>query len=288
MSQHRMGPESISVKALLGDGGAGRPSRHRAEPSRTDRVRVAASAAVATGALVGIAAQVAPTIAYAAPLLPTQKDDVEASVVPDSAREAAEVSLIAAQHTAPAAEAPAQIDAVAAPIAAPVAAPFGIGNLPPEISAPLAQVEDIIQGIQHQVAPPQAARPVAGPISSGFGARWGAMHSGIDFADSLGAPIHSVMSGTVVEAGPASGFGLWVRVLQDDGTTAVYGHVNDMLVTQGQRVNAGDVIATVGNRGQSTGPHLHLEIWDQGGTKIDPLPYLASKGVPMEWGPSAH
>lgn len=283
-----MGPESISVKTLLGDGGAGRPSRHRAEPSRTDRVRVAASAAVAAGAIVGTAASIAPAIAYAAPLLPTHNDDVEESVVPDSAREAAEVSLVAAKQVAAPAEAPAQVDAVAAPIAAPVAAPFGIGNLPPEIAGPLAQVEDIIQGIQHQVAPPQAARPVAGPISSGYGARWGAMHYGLDFADSIGAPIHSVSSGTVIEAGPASGFGLWVRVLQDDGTTAVYGHVNEMLVTQGQRVNAGEVIATVGNRGQSTGPHLHLEIWDQGGGKMDPIPYLASKGVPLEWGPSAH
>ncbi|MEV6216201.1 M23 family metallopeptidase [Nocardia sp. NPDC051833] len=288
MSQHRMGPESISVKALLGDGGAGRPSRHRAEPSRSDRMRVAASAAVAAGAIVGTAASIAPTIAYAAPLLPTHNDDVEESVVPDSARQAADVNFVAAKQVTAPAEAPGQVDAVAAPIAAPVAAPFGIGNLPPEIAGPLAQVEDIIQGIQHQVAPPQAARPVAGPISSGFGARWGAMHYGVDFADSIGAPIHSVSSGTVIEAGPASGFGLWVRVLQDDGTTAVYGHVNEMLVTQGQRVNAGDVIATVGNRGQSTGPHLHLEIWDQGGGKMDPIPYLAAKGVPLEWGPSAH
>ncbi|WP_336087028.1 M23 family metallopeptidase [Nocardia sp. SSK8] len=285
MSQHRVGPESISVQALLGDGVAGRPSRHRAEPSRTDRVRAAASAAVATGALVGVAAQIAPTIANATPLLPTH-NDVQDSVVPESARQ--DVNLVAAQEVSAHTEAPVQVDAVAAPIAAPVAAPFGIGNLPPEIAGPLSQVEDILQGIQHQVAPPQSVRPVAGPISSGFGSRWGAMHYGIDFADQLGAPIHSVSSGTVIEAGPASGFGLWVRVLQDDGTTAVYGHVNEMLVSEGQRVNAGDVIATVGNRGQSTGPHLHLEIWDQGGAKMDPMPYLASKGVPLEWGPSSH
>ncbi|MFB7877887.1 MULTISPECIES: M23 family metallopeptidase [unclassified Nocardia] len=273
------------MQALLGDGAAGRPSRHRAEPSRTDRVRVAASAAVATGALVGIAAQIAPTIAYAAPLLPSH-DDVQDSVVPESARQ--DVNLVAAQEVSAHTEAPTQVDAVAAPIAAPVAAPFGIGNLPPEIAGPLSQVEDILQGIQHQVAPSQSVRPVAGPISSGYGSRWGAMHYGLDFADQIGAPIHSVSNGTVIEAGPASGFGLWVRVLQDDGTTAVYGHVNEMLVSEGQRVNAGDVIATVGNRGQSTGPHLHLEIWDQGGAKMDPMPYLASKGVPLEWGPSSH
>lgn len=249
-------------------------------------MRVAASAAVAAGALVGVTAQIAPALAFAAPLLPTHDDSVAESVAPESARQ--NVDLVAAQEVAAHVETPAPVSAVAAPIAAPVAAPFGIGNLPPEISGPLSQVEDILQGIQHQVAPPQAARPVAGPISSGFGARWGAMHYGLDFADSIGAPIKSVSSGTVIEAGPASGFGLWVRVLHDDGTTGVYGHVNDMLVSEGQRVNAGDVIATVGNRGQSTGPHLHLEIWDQGGSKMDPMPYLASKGVPLEWGPSAH
>ncbi|MFD6397980.1 M23 family metallopeptidase [Nocardia sp. NPDC060249] len=288
MSQHRVGPESISVQALLAnaDGRSPSRSRHRAEASRSDRVRVAASAAVAAGALVGVTAQIAPALAFAAPLLPTHDDSVEESVVPESARQ--DVDLVAAQEVAAHVETPAPVTAVAAPIAAPVAAPFGIGNLPPEISGPLSQVEDILQGIQHQVAPPQATRPVAGPISSGFGSRWGAMHYGLDFADSIGAPIKSVSNGTVIEAGPASGFGLWVRVLHDDGTTGVYGHVNEMLVSEGQRVNAGQVIATVGNRGQSTGPHLHLEIWDQGGAKMDPIPYLASKGVPLEWGPSAH
>ncbi|KAA0024309.1 M23 family metallopeptidase [Antrihabitans cavernicola] len=107
------------------------------------------------------------------------------------------------------------------------------------------------------------------------------MHAGLDFAGPIGAPIHSVSNGTVIEAGPASGFGLWVRVKQDDGTTAVYGHVNDMLVRAGQRVNAGDVIATVGNRGNSTGPHLHLEIWQPNGQKSDPAIYLIRHGVSL-------
>ena len=136
-------------------------------------MRVAASAAVAAGALVGVTAQIAPALAFAAPLLPTHDDSVAESVAPESARQ--DVDLVAAQEVAAHVET-APVSAIAAPIAAPVAAPFGIGNLPPEISGPLSQVEDILQGIQHQVAPPQAARPVAGPISSGFGARWGAMH----------------------------------------------------------------------------------------------------------------
>jgi len=121
--------------------------------------------------------------------------------------------------------------------------------------------------------------PVAGPLTSGFGQRWGTLHAGIDFGDPIGTPIRSVTDGVVIEAGPASGFGLWVRVAQDDGTIGVYGHVNDILATVGQQVRAGDVIATVGNRGFSTGPHLHYEVWMPGNIKVDPLPWLAARGV---------
>ncbi|MGW4367665.1 M23 family metallopeptidase [Nocardia takedensis] len=266
-----------------------RPTRHRAESSSAERIRMAAGAAVAAGALVGTVSQVAP--ALAAPLTGHDVEDAAKATEPITFQATAEVPVTqakfdaAVEEQAPAAEPVAQ----AAPVAAPVAAPFGLQNLPPEIANPLSQVEDILKGVQQHVAPaPAAVRPVAGAISSGFGSRWGEFHYGLDFADRLGAPIHSVSNGTVIEAGPASGFGLWVRVLQDDGTTAVYGHVNDMLVSAGQKVRAGDVIATVGNRGQSTGPHLHLEIWDQGGSKIDPMPYLAARGVPMHWGPSEH
>ena len=128
---------------------------------------------------------------------------------------------------------------------------------------------------------PHVTLPVAGPLTSGFGPRWGSMHAGIDFGDPIGAPIRSVTDGVIIEAGPASGFGLWVRVAQDDGTIGVYGHVNEILATVGQHVRAGDVIATVGNRGQSTGPHLHYEVWMPGDVKIDPLPWFAARGVPV-------
>ncbi|WP_433624785.1 M23 family metallopeptidase [Nocardia sp. CA-120079] len=274
--------------SLIGDGIAGRPTRHRAEPSTTDRVKIAAGVAVATGALIGTAAQVAPAIA--APLLPGAHDGDEEAAAPITFKGTAELPVEEAKAAAPVAEAAQAVTAtpVAAPIADAVANPFGISNLPPEIAGPLAQVEQVLKGAQQQFAPAPAVRPVAGEISSGFGSRWGEFHYGLDFADQLGAPIHSVSSGTVIEAGPASGFGLWVRIQQDDGTIAVYGHVNEMFVHAGQHVNAGDVIATVGNRGNSTGPHLHLEIWDQGGNKVDPMPYLAAKGVPLQWGPSAH
>jgi murein DD-endopeptidase MepM/ murein hydrolase activator NlpD len=51
------------------------------------------------------------------------------------------------------------------------------------------------------------------------------------------------------------------------------------VIREGQRVKAGQLIAHIGNRGQSTGPHLHLEIWDQSGRKLNPVPWLAARGV---------
>jgi murein DD-endopeptidase MepM/ murein hydrolase activator NlpD len=86
------------------------------------------------------------------------------------------------------------------------------------------------------------------------------------------------MPGEVIDAGPASGFGQWVRVEHDGGLITVYGHVATFTVSTGDNVAAGDQIATMGNEGQSTGPHLHFEV-HQDGTPIDPLPWLNSFGI---------
>lgn len=126
---------------------------------------------------------------------------------------------------------------------------------------------------------PTAVKPAEGTFTSGFGARWGTTHYGVDIANAIGTPILSAMDGVVVEAGPASGFGLWVRVQHGDGTITVYGHVNEILVAQGQQVQAGQQIATMGNRGQSTGPHLHFEVWIGGSQKIDPIGWLGERGI---------
>lgn len=168
--------------------------------------------------------------------------------------------------------APVQATPVAA--AAPVALQIP-DFVPPELVPP--QVNDFLNGMAHDNRP-RTVRPVAGQLSSGFGMRWGAMHAGLDFADGFGAPIAAVTDGTVIEAGPASGFGLWVRVQQDDGTIGVYGHMQDILVTVGQQLRAGDVLATVGSRGYSTGPHLHYEVHTDGGP-IDPHPWFAGRGL---------
>ncbi|MEE2035412.1 M23 family metallopeptidase [Rhodococcus chondri] len=126
---------------------------------------------------------------------------------------------------------------------------------------------------------PQTLMPVSGTLTSNFGPRWGTTHAGLDIANTIGTPIVSVTDGTVLEAGPASGFGLWVRILQDDGTIGVFGHIDQALVSAGQRVRAGEQIATVGNRGQSTGPHLHYEVWEPDGRKADPMAWLNARGV---------
>lgn len=132
---------------------------------------------------------------------------------------------------------------------------------------------------QEEASRPKFVKPTQGRFTSGFGARWGTTHYGVDIANRIGTPIYAVTDGTVVEAGSASGFGLWVRVMHADGTISVYGHVDSFSVREGQKVKAGQQIARMGNRGQSTGPHLHFEIWDADGRKINPVTWLAARGI---------
>jgi murein DD-endopeptidase MepM/ murein hydrolase activator NlpD len=164
----------------------------------------------------------------------------------------------------------------------------GTGMLPAaKLVSPDAEVRKLIksQRIAQDRAAADAAKrqryvvPAAGLFTSGFGGRWGTTHYGIDIGNVKGTPIVSVADGTVIEAGRASGFGLWVRVLHDDGTITVYGHVDTITAYAGQRVKAGTQIATMGDRGFATGVHLHFEVWDPAGKKINPLPWLAARGI---------
>ncbi len=124
-------------------------------------------------------------------------------------------------------------------------------------------------------------------VSSPFGPREGGFHRGVDLAAPLGTPILAAIDGTVVAAGPASGFGNWIVVdSQHDGLmSTVYGHMfaSGVLVHTGDVVHAGQQIGAVGAAGEATGPHLHFEVWPGGrlhdGTAIDPMPWLASAGA---------
>jgi murein DD-endopeptidase MepM/ murein hydrolase activator NlpD len=122
-------------------------------------------------------------------------------------------------------------------------------------------------------------KPTVGHLTSLFGSRWGTSHQGIDIAGPIGTPIYALTDGVVEEAGPATGFGLWVVLRHTDGTQSVYGHVNRMFVEEGDRVDAGEMIAEIGNRGYSTGPHLHLEVWSADGAKINPVAWMRKRGI---------
>jgi murein DD-endopeptidase MepM/ murein hydrolase activator NlpD len=126
---------------------------------------------------------------------------------------------------------------------------------------------------------PLFVMPTKGIFTSGFGYRWGVLHAGIDLANSIGTPIHAVSDGVVIDAGPTAGYGMWVKLRHADGTVTLYGHVNTTMVSVGQRVMAGDQIATMGNRGNSTGPHLHFEVLLGGSQRVDPVPWLAKRGL---------
>jgi len=126
--------------------------------------------------------------------------------------------------------------------------------------------------------------PAAGHTSSCYGARWGVTHFGIDIAAPIGTPIYASSSGVVQRAGPATGFGLAVYIRGDDGAVTVYGHMHTYTVGTGERVVAGEQIATVGARGQATGPHLHFEVHPNGAMysgAVDPAPWLRARGVPI-------
>lgn len=128
-----------------------------------------------------------------------------------------------------------------------------------------------------------AIAPTQGTVTSCYGPRWGTVHNGVDIAAPIGTPVFAPEGGVVLEAGPASGFGLVVAIQHGDGTITVYGHINAYFVTAGQVVTAGQQVAEVGNKGQSTGPHLHFEV-NLGGLyadRTDPTPWLAARGISL-------
>ncbi|NLG54732.1 MAG: M23 family metallopeptidase [Rhodococcus sp.] len=122
--------------------------------------------------------------------------------------------------------------------------------------------------------------PTVGTLTSEFGQRWGSLHGGIDIANAIGTPIVAATDGTVIDAGPAQGFGNWVRLLSDEGTMTVYGHMEEVLVSTGQRIQAGQTIALMGSRGFSTGSHLHFEVWlNEGRERADPIEWLRENDI---------
>ena len=121
--------------------------------------------------------------------------------------------------------------------------------------------------------------PVKGEISSGYGFRnspggiGSTYHEGIDIASDYGVPVEATASGTVTQAGWVDGYGYLVEIKHDGGITTRYGHNSALLVTVGQQVEQGTVVALVGSTGNSTGPHCHYEVRINGDA-VDPVYFL--------------
>ncbi|MFR0822415.1 MAG: M23 family metallopeptidase [Clostridia bacterium] len=119
-------------------------------------------------------------------------------------------------------------------------------------------------------------RPVSGVLTSRFGYRWGRGHKGIDIGASKGTPIKAAAGGTVTlsQYGYNGGYGNYVIVSHGNGVQTVYGHCSSLKVTTGQKVSQGQLIATVGSTGDSTGNHLHFEV-RVNGVAQNPLNYVS-------------
>jgi murein DD-endopeptidase MepM/ murein hydrolase activator NlpD len=122
--------------------------------------------------------------------------------------------------------------------------------------------------------------PSSHTITSDFGSRDEEFHAGIDIGAPIGTSIAAVDNGVVLYAGKANGFGNWVVIQHPNGLMSVYGHMygDGIYVSVGQELQRGQIIAVVGNDGQSTGPHLHFAVaaglTGNQMNYIDPRPYL--------------
>jgi murein DD-endopeptidase MepM/ murein hydrolase activator NlpD len=145
----------------------------------------------------------------------------------------------------------------------------------------MAGMSKIVQGrlLDEEVKP--SGKPVAqGYVSSSYGYRRdpfngrSRLHKGVDFAAKTGTQIYSVAVGVVSFVGRKGGYGNAVEVDHGNGLVSRYGHLSKPKVAMGALVKKGDLIALSGSTGRSTGPHLHLEIL-QDGKQIDPSKYLS-------------
>lgn len=118
--------------------------------------------------------------------------------------------------------------------------------------------------------------PTTGVVTSPYGLRWGGsdFHPGIDIANDMGTPIVATADGIVDFAGwNAGGYGNMVDIDHGNGIMTRYGHASQVIVSAGQYVQRGQVIALMGSTGFSTGPHVHYEVIING-QRVNPISYL--------------
>lgn len=146
-------------------------------------------------------------------------------------------------------------------------------------TASLKELEAHLEAQRVQLASTPSIWPVRGWLTSDFGPRFSPftettqMHEGLDVAGPIGTPIKAPAAGVVVRAGANGSYGQFVALDHGYGVQTRYGHLNTIQVKVGQRVKRHQPIATLGNSGRSTGPHVHYEVI-VGGVPVNPAKYI--------------
>jgi murein DD-endopeptidase MepM/ murein hydrolase activator NlpD len=148
-----------------------------------------------------------------------------------------------------------------------------------QLDEALDQVETRLEERLRWISATPAIAPAKGILTSGFGMRRDPMsgirafHQGLDIAASPGQEVRAAADGIVVRAGRMGSLGKAVYLAHGFGITTRYGHMAELSVEPGQKVERGDVVGRVGSTGRSTGYHLHYEVWIDG-SPVDPLAYI--------------
>jgi murein DD-endopeptidase MepM/ murein hydrolase activator NlpD len=118
-------------------------------------------------------------------------------------------------------------------------------------------------------------------LTAGFGdwGLWASYHTGLDFAGDYGAPIKAMANGDVTEVGYDGSYGNKVVITLDDGTELWFCHMSEFATSTGEEVRAGEVIGYIGSTGNTTGPHLHLEVRPGAGDPVDPYAAMLVHGL---------
>lgn len=128
------------------------------------------------------------------------------------------------------------------------------------IVVPVSRIEKRGTKVLSGIGTGKFVRPASGEVSSNFGQRWGKNHNGTDFLGNIGDPVSAADSGTVSFSGEADGFGTLIIIDHKNGFETYYGHLSKSFVSEGDKVEPGEIIGEIGSSGNSTGPHLHFEI----------------------------
>ncbi len=142
------------------------------------------------------------------------------------------------------------------------------------ISEPVNEIVMVGTATPPSVGTGEFIQPYFGTITSRFGSRWGRTHTGTDICGDVGDPIKAADNGIVITAEyQTNGYGNIIIIDHQNGTHTWYAHLDSIGVKEGETVEKGYVIGTLGNTGYSTGPHLHFEVRENG-TPVNPSKYL--------------